>query len=134
MKDRTPTDAPTVVCLVDRRRNPLSRVIRNAGFTVIDSFTPDQVVAVCVNNRIDCVVLDQDFFVEVDGWSVAQSLKLVRRSLCVLLVSRATRLHDRLPKDVDAMVSQDQPQQVINMLRQLLHIPVRPRRRRAAAT
>jgi DNA-binding response OmpR family regulator len=94
--------------------------MRHAGFTVIDSFTADQVVAICVNNSIDAVVLDQDLFVETEGWSVAQSLKLVRPKLCVLLVSRATRLHDRLPKGVDAVVPQEKPQLAVAALRKML--------------
>ena len=97
--------ALTIVCVVDRRRNSLSRTLRNDGNTVIESFTTDQAVALCVSNRIDAVVLDQEFFVEVDGWSVAQSLKLVKPSICVLLVTRARALHDRLPAGVDAMVA-----------------------------
>lgn len=120
MKDRTVAPGVTIVCLVDRRRNPLSRVMRHAGFTVIDSFTADQVVAICVNNSIDAVVLDQNFFVETEGWSVAQSLKLIRPTLCVLLVSRATRLHDRLPKGVDAVVPQEKPQLAVAALRKML--------------
>ena len=120
MKDRTVAPGVTIVCLVDRRRNPLSRVMRHAGFTVIDSFTADQVVAICVNNSIDAVVLDQNFFVETEGWSVAQSLKLIRQKMRVLLVSRATSLYDRLPKGVDAVVSQQKPQLAVAALRKLL--------------
>ena len=119
MKGRRLAKTVTIVCLVDRRRNPLSRVMRHAGFMVVDSFSTDQVVAMCVNNDIDAVVLDQDFFVETEGWSVAQSLKLIKPKLCVLLVSRAQRLHDSLPKGVDAIVSQ-QPQEAIDALRDML--------------
>ncbi len=97
--------ALTIVCVVDRRRNLLARALRRAGHIVIESFTTDQAVAVCVNNRIDVAVLDQDLFVETDGWSVAQSLKLVRPSVCVLLVTRVSRLHDELPRGVDAIVN-----------------------------
>ena len=120
MKGQRLTRTVTVICLVDRRRSPLSRVMRNAGFTVIDTFTADQAVAICVNNHVDVVVLDQDFFVETEGWSVAQSLKLVKQNLCVLLVSRATRLHKALPKGVDAIVSQGNPQHVVVALREML--------------
>ncbi len=94
--------------------------MRHAGFVVVDSFSTDQVVAICVNNDIDAVVLDQDFFVETDGWSVAQSLKLIKPKLCVLLVSRAQRLHDRLPRGVDAIVSHQHPQDAIAALGDML--------------
>src|SRR5690242_12661249 len=95
-----PAMALTVVCLVDRRRNTLSRGMRKAGFTVVEAFTTDQAVAVCVSRQIDAVVLDQEFFVEVDGWSVAQSIKLVKPSICVVLAARAKLLGKRLPKGV----------------------------------
>lgn len=120
MKAGTLTRGITIVCLVDRRRNPLSRVMRHAGFTVIDSFSSDQVVATCVNNDIDAVVLDQEFFVETEGWSVAQSLKLVRPKVCVMLVSRAVSLRDRLPKGVDLIVPQDKPKNALAALRKIL--------------
>ena len=120
MKARTVARGITIVCLVDRRRNPLSRVMRHAGFTVIDSFSADQVVAICVNNDIDAVVLDQEFFVETEGWSVAQSLKLTRPKLCVLLVSRAVSLRAHPPKGVDAIVPQDKPKQALAVLRKML--------------
>ena len=120
MKARTVSRGITIVCLVDRRRNPLSRVMRHAGFTVIDSFTADQAVAICVNNDVDAVVLDQGFFVETEGWSVAQSLKLIRPKLCVLLVSRAVSLRERLPKGVDVVVPQDKPKQAVKALRAML--------------
>jgi hypothetical protein len=120
MNDRTIARGITVVCLVDRRRGALSRLLRHAGFTVIESFTADQVVAICVNNRIDAVLLDQDLFVETEGWSVAQSVKLVRPRLFVLLVSRASRLHDKLPEGVDAVVPQDAPKEAVAALRLML--------------
>ena len=96
--------ALTVVCLVDRRRNAVARGMRKAGITVIETFTTDQAVAVCVSNHVDAIVLDQEFFIEVDGWSVAQSVKMVRPSACVLLATRAKILTQRYPKGVDAVL------------------------------
>lgn len=74
----------------------------------------------CCLLQVDAVILDQNFFVETDGWSVAQSLKLIKANLCVLLVSRAQRLHGSLPKGVDAIVSQQNPQQAIAALVHIL--------------
>ena len=74
----------------------------------------------CVSNSIDAVVLDQEFFIEVDGWSVAQSLKLVKPGMCVLLVTRANPVGKTgLPKGVDAMVSQRDGEAILKALRQL---------------
>ena len=111
--------ALTVVCVVDRRRNAIARALRSAGNIVIESFTTDQAVALCVSNRIDAVVLDQEFFVEVDGWSVAQSLKLVKPGVCVLLVARATPLRKALPQGVDAMVAQGDPDRILLALAEI---------------
>lgn len=109
----------TLVCVVDRRRNAICRVLRNAGNNVIETFTTDQAVAMCVSNRIDAVVLHQEFFVEVDGWSVAQSLKLVKPTICVVLVTRAKPLHKGLPKGVDAMVSTQDTQAIVQAVNQV---------------
>lgn len=115
-------DCPTIMCVVDRRRNPVARTLRLAGFEVIETFTTDQAVALCVSSHIDCVVLDQEFFIETEGWSVAQSLKMVRPTICVLLVSRAQRLNDNLPKCVDAAVSTRKPQEVVEAIRRMLNL------------
>lgn len=111
--------ALTVVCLVDRRRNALSRGLRKAGITVIETFTTDQTVAVCVSNRVDSVVLDQEFFVEVDGWSVAQSIKLVKPTICVVLATRAKLLTEKAPRGVDAVVESSNVAAAIDTVRQL---------------
>jgi len=111
--------ALTLVCVVDRRRNSVCRALRNAGNIVIETFTTDQAVAVCVSNRIDAVVLDQEFFVEVDGWSVAQSLKMVKPSICVLLVTRARPLQKGLPKGVDALVSNRDSEAILQAVSQI---------------
>ncbi|MGH9644132.1 MAG: hypothetical protein ACRD3Q_17135 [Terriglobales bacterium] len=111
--------ALTVVCLVDRRRNTLARGLRKAGIIVIETFTTDQAVAVCVSNHIDAIVLDQEFFIEVDGWSVAQSIKLVRPSACVLLATRARVLAERPPKGVDTVLPSDNIPAIIKRVKTL---------------
>ena len=59
-------------------------------------------VAICVNNPVEAVILDQEHFIQTEGWSVAQSLKLIRRSLCVVLVVRGKIVGSDLPSGVDA--------------------------------
>ncbi len=123
--------ALTIVCVVDRRRNTVARLLRSAGNVVIESFTTDQAVALCVSNRIDAVVLDQEFFVEIDGWSVAQSLKLVKPGVCVLLVTRATPLRKTLPEGVDAMAAHGNATQILETLRHLTKTKARASAARA---
>lgn len=123
--------ALTIVCIVDRRRNAIARALRNAGNVVIESFSTDQAVALCVSNRIEAVVLDQEFFVEIDGWSVAQSLKLVKPGICVLLVTRTTPIGKGLPEGVDAMAAQGNPKQILETLAELTKTKARASAARA---
>lgn len=87
---------------------------------MVESYTTDRAVAICVNNTIDAAVLDQECFVETDGWSVAQSLKAVKPNLCIVLVSLARRLHKKLPQGVDAMIDADNPDALLTVLRRLM--------------
>src|SRR5689334_23425949 len=95
----------TVLLLTDRRRSVLRRHLTNAGYLVAETFTPDQAVAICVNSPVDAVVLDQSFFVETEGWSVAQSLKAVKANVCVILVISVEKFNEEVPQGVDAMVT-----------------------------
>jgi DNA-binding response OmpR family regulator len=99
-----------VLCVVDRRNNRLTRTLRGRGHAVVEAYTGDQGVALCVGDHFDAVILDQELFIETEGWSLAQSFKMVRPTICVLLVSRARRLETRKPNGVDAIASvQDIP-------------------------
>jgi hypothetical protein len=81
----------------------------------------------CVNNDIDAAILDQECFVETDGWSVAQSLKAVKPSLCVLLLNTAEMLNQAIPHGVDAMLDSRDSQAVLKELGRLLRQSVRGR-------
>lgn len=110
----------TVLLLVDRRTSVLKRHLVRNGYSVVESYTTDRAVAICVNNNVDAAVLDQACFVETDGWSVAQSLKAVHANLCVILACQAKRLKQKMPEGVDAMVSGDKPEAVLAALGRLL--------------
>jgi len=99
-------EGKTVLLLTDRRKSVLKRHLTTAGCLVAETFTPDQAVAICVNSPVDAVVLDQAFFVETEGWSVAQSLKAVKANVCVILVISVERFNEELPQGVDAMVGE----------------------------
>ena len=94
----------TIVLLADRRNSQTAKVLKGLGFRLMTTFTPDHAVAICVNNPVDAVVLDQEHFIQTEGWSVAQSLKLIRNNLCVLLVVRGKIVGSDLPAGVDAVV------------------------------
>lgn len=111
----------SLLCLIDRRRNPILKLLRQEGYFVAEAFTTDRAVALAAANHFDAAILDLEMFVETDGWSVAQSLKLVKPNLCVLLKSHAVRLNKRTPPGVDAMIpAEDDPQELLRSLRKLL--------------
>ena len=87
---------------------------------MLETYTTDHAVAVCVNQPVDAAILDQELFVETEGWSVAQSLKAVKRHLCVLLISNARRLTRKLPKGIDSMLSSEDPDAVLAELDRLI--------------
>ncbi len=86
------------------------------------TYTPDHAVAICVNNRVDAVVLDQQHFIQTEGWSVANSLKMIRATICVVLIVRGKVLTPGLPDGVDAVLA-DRDQD--GLLRFLEKLPVR---------
>jgi PleD family two-component response regulator len=94
----------TIVLLADRRHSHAAKALKGLGFRFVTTFTPDHAVAICVNNSVDAVILDQEHFIQTEGWSVAQSLKLIRRSLWVVLVVRGKIVDADLPVGVDAVV------------------------------
>ncbi len=96
--------AATVLLLADRRHSQTAKALRNSGYRLMTTFTPDHAVAICVNNHVDAVVLDQEHFIVTEGWSVAQSLKMIRRSMSVILVVRGKIVRGWLPDGVDAVV------------------------------
>ena len=94
----------TIVLLADRRHSQTAKTLKGCGYRLVTTFTPDHAVAICVNNPVDAVILDQEHFIQTEGWSVAQSLKLIRRTLCVILVVRGKIVGSDLPTGVDAVV------------------------------
>lgn len=83
------------------------------------TFTPDHAVAICVNNAVDAVILDQEHFVQTEGWSVAQSIKMIR-SICVILVVHGKIVGKVNPQGVDAVVQESDPQALLVSLRNML--------------
>jgi len=122
----SPGDGKTVLLLTDRRKSALKRHLTNAGYLVAETFTPDQAVAISVNSPVDVVVLDQSYFVETDGWSVAQSLKAVKAHVCVLLVIPVEKVNEGLPQGVDAMITGEDEAELLGCLERLLSIAPQP--------
>ena len=112
---------PTVLCVVDRRNSRTLRVIEDVGFRVVSSYSGDHAVALCVDQPVDAVVLEQSLFIEVEGWSVAQSIKMVRPKTCVVLVTDSAPVTQGRPAGVDAVVQKSN----LNTLPAVLHTLIR---------
>jgi PleD family two-component response regulator len=110
----------TVVLLADRRQSRTAQMLKGAGYRVVTTFTPDHAVAICVNNKVDAVILDQDHFLVTEGWSVAQSLKMIGRTMCIILVVRGRRIGDDMPKGIDAIVAEEDRTDLLDTLGRLL--------------
>ena len=111
----------TVLLLLDRRgSNLIKRRLLRANYVVLETYTTDHAVAVCVNQPVDAAILDVSLFVETGGWSVAQSLKAVKPNLCVLLISNARKLTKKLPKGIDAMINGDETDDVMAELERMI--------------
>jgi hypothetical protein len=122
----------TILLLADRRMSPTVRALKSAGYRVLLSFTPDHAVAAVVNSHVEAVVLDQFHFVPRENWSVAQSLKMVKPDLCVLLVVRGEIVRRTMPKGLDAIVPDGDGAALINALKDLLNHSREQKSRRAA--
>jgi DNA-binding response OmpR family regulator len=114
------TRSATILLLADRRHSQAAKVLKTAGYRVTMTFTPDHAVAICVNNSVDAVVLDQEHFIQTEGWSVAQSLKMIRNKLCVVLVVRGKMVGHSLPAGVDLVVPDHEPQSLLAAIENLL--------------
>ena len=111
----------TVLLLLDPQGSSLlKKRLNKAQYRVLETYTTDHAVAVCVNNPVHAAILDQELFVETGGWSVAQSLKAVQANLCVLLVTEAKPLTKKLPKGVDAIVTGRNSNELLMALDRLL--------------
>jgi len=109
-----------IVLLADRRHSQTAKALKGLGYGLMTTFTPDHAVAICVNNPVDAVILDQEHFIQTEGWSVAQSLKLIRHSLCVILVVRGKIVGSDLPAGVDAVVPDHDAMALTATLKHLL--------------
>ena len=95
-------DKPRILC-VSRSSSKLAALcaaLPSREYEIVAATTPEQAVAVCVNNNLAAVVLDSEFSTET-GWSAAQTFKMVKPQLPVVLLG-----HDHQqqpPHGVDAI-------------------------------
>lgn len=83
------------------------------------TFTPDQAVAICLDNEVHAVVLDQEHFIIKENWSVAQSLKMVKPRICVALIVRGELAGEQNPAGIDAMIPEGNTEALLETLARL---------------
>lgn len=97
-------EKPRILC-VSRSSSHLEAIcsaLPRGEYEVVSATTPEQAVAVCVSNNLAAVVLDSEFSTEA-GWSAAQTLKMVKPHLPVVLLGH---VHEQsLPHGIDAVAS-----------------------------
>jgi hypothetical protein len=101
----------------------LESLLRSEGFTVVVPFKADQAVALCLHNRsrIAAAIIDETSALEVEEWSLARSLKAVCPNTPIVLVVHGLQPERRdLAEGVDCVVSDAEPQQVLEVLRRCL--------------
>lgn len=109
-----------VLLLADRRQSHTGKLLKDAGCRLMTTFTPDHAVALCVNNDIDAVVLDQEHFVVTENWSVAQSIKMIKPRICVILIVHGKIVSQALPPSIDAIVNDGDTDSLLRTLKELL--------------
>ena len=114
------TPARCVLLLADRRQSQTAAMLRNSGCRLMMTFTPDHAVALCVNNDIDAVVLDQEHFVVTENWSVAQSIKMIKPRICVILIVHGKIVSEELPEGIDSIVNHGDIDSLVKTLKNLL--------------
>ncbi len=93
---------PRILCL-STSTSQLELIISHFAeeeFEAIGAASPQEAVAFCAANDVSAIVLDSEFVTE-GGWTVAQSLHMVKPQLPILLLKAGRRRE--LPPDVDAV-------------------------------
>lgn len=97
-------EKPRILC-VSRSPSHLEAIcstLPRREYEVLSATTPEQAVAVCVSNNVAAVVLDSEFLTEA-GWSAAQTFKMVKPQLPVVLVGQGQEQVP--PHGIDAIAS-----------------------------
>ena len=119
-KKSSPPPSALVLLLVTSDHAELESLLRQEGYTVVAATTADQAVALCLHNRFRAAFLDEDSLEEAEGWSVAQSLKMVRPNIPVLLLTkRPVPNQESVPKSIDCLVNEQDSGEVLKALKKL---------------
>lgn len=96
-----------LILLLIKTHSPfLVASLGRSGYAVSQARSPDHLVALCLSNPVDAVIVDICQLGEIEGWSVAQSIKMAKPSLPVILLFHGPIPEGiELPAAVDALAS-----------------------------
>jgi DNA-binding NtrC family response regulator len=105
---------------LSEHRSELERVLREHGYTVVVPAAADQAVALSLHNKFHAALIDEVTLTQAEDWSLAQSLKMVRPQVPVLLLVKASDTKQQpMLEGVDCVVSEAaDPLEVIDALTQ----------------
>lgn len=99
----------------------LNGVLRQSNLYALAAATCEQAVAVCVAEVISLAIVDCEALSDGE-WSVAQSLKMVRPALPVILLEN-DQYGSGAPEGVDAVIGTNAPKRdLLNKVHELLKI------------
>jgi len=112
----------TILCVADsnRRLTYLGATAKKLGYRVATAVAPDHAVALCVSRPEDIVAIVMDEDLIIDGWSVADSLKMVAPKIPILLVCDKGAGSSPPPKGVDLVTKEGSRHAIMEGLKALL--------------
>ena len=109
-----------ILLLIGGEHVQLERLLREQGYKLVVPATADHAIAICLNNRIQAVLIDSQSLDEKEDWSLAQSVRAVSPDTPVLLLVHSPAEQTSLPEAVDCVVSDKDPQQILIQLRKCM--------------
>lgn len=91
--------------------------LQKNGYAVSEADSPDHLVALCLSKPATAVIVDICQLGEIEGWSVARSIKMVQSSLTVILLCHGPIPKKvELPTGVDALTSDSDLEGLLTVL------------------
>ena len=106
-----------ILLLIGGEHGQLESLLREQGYRLVVPATADHAVAICLNNRIQAVLIDSQSLHENEDWSLAQSVRAVSPDTPVLLLVHSSAEQANVPEAVDCVVRETDPQQILIELR-----------------
>jgi len=113
-----PARSERLILLLLKTHSPfLVAFLQRGGYAISEAHSPDHLVALCLSNPAQAVILDVCELGAVEGWSVAQSIKMVNPSLPVVLLCHGpVPVEVELPTAVDVLASDSDLQGLLTAL------------------